>query len=459
MATEYPGTAVPFPQMALPDLRDPVLSGPGHRALEDAVGSYHQFARSLSDAGGAVGALLTASRVAHEGEAAEVSQQALRTLSEPGRTGAEQSQVAARALEDQGSYVARVRADMQAADPGPTLSGRDAVAAAAAIPTVAPGVAAVAVVGYVERQAAREQAAEAANRYQDNTNWNLGAGFQAFPAPGGPNPDASPGAAGTPGGAPAFQIGPAALGTAGGAGTGVGSGAAAGSLPGGGAGGPAAGPVPTFPGMAGAGPGADGPGSGAGGAGVGRGQAGGAAIGGLPTSAGRGPGVATNGAGTGGAAGSGTGSPARTPGIPAGPGPVGSGVALSPQSYRPGTRGGDPGSGILAGLPPLPGNGVISPGDPATGDRRAPAWGSAVPDGPVDRATLDRQAPQPGGPAGRAAGTGQAGMPFMGGVGAGQGSDREHPRPPWLVQDDPEAFWFAGLPAHSDPVITPDADG
>jgi hypothetical protein len=471
MAGEYQGTAVPYPEMALPDLRDPVLSGPGHRALEDAVGSYHQFAQSLSDAGGAIRSVLTTAQMAHEGAAAEAGQRALRTLSEPGEVGAGHSRLAARSLEDQGGYVARVRADMQAADPGPTLSGADAAAVAAVSLPVAPVIAGAAVVGYVQRQVAREQAAEAATRYQDNTNWNLGAGFQAFPAPAGPAPDTSPGAAGAAGGGgvPAFQIGPAgslaATAAAGATGpTGGAGGAAAGVVqpPGGGSGGSPAGLVPTLPGGGAGGAGSARSGSnpaGVGGAGPDRGRAGGAGRGTGATGNG-GPG--TGAAGTGGA--SGTASPTRTSGGPAGSGPVGSGVGLAPQSYRPGAGrgnpgGGDPESAILSGTPPLPGNGLITPRDTPVTDRRTPAWGNAVPDGPVDRAPLDRQAPQSAAPAGRGATAGHSGMPFMGGAGgAGGSSDRGHPRPSWLVQDDPEAFWFSGLPAHCDAVITPDVD-
>ena len=48
----------------------------------------------------------------------------------------------------------------------------------------------------------------------------------------------------------------------------------------------------------------------------------------------------------------------------------------------------------------------------------------------------------------------------MTGTGGGSGAqDREHRRPPWLVQDDPESFWFAGLPPHVDPVIRGEQDG
>lgn len=44
-------------------------------------------------------------------------------------------------------------------------------------------------------------------------------------------------------------------------------------------------------------------------------------------------------------------------------------------------------------------------------------------------------------------------MPFMG-AGAGCGNQNgEHRRPPWLLEDDPQAFWFRGIPHHVEPVI------
>ncbi|MGQ0576305.1 MAG: hypothetical protein ACT4RN_19180 [Pseudonocardia sp.] len=43
-------------------------------------------------------------------------------------------------------------------------------------------------------------------------------------------------------------------------------------------------------------------------------------------------------------------------------------------------------------------------------------------------------------------------MPLAG-AGLGGRDDQEHRRPPWLLQDDPNAIWFAGLPDHCEPVI------
>jgi hypothetical protein len=34
-----------------------------------------------------------------------------------------------------------------------------------------------------------------------------------------------------------------------------------------------------------------------------------------------------------------------------------------------------------------------------------------------------------------------------------RGQDTEHTRPPWLIEDDPEAIWMSGLPPHGPAVI------
>jgi hypothetical protein len=53
-----------------------------------------------------------------------------------------------------------------------------------------------------------------------------------------------------------------------------------------------------------------------------------------------------------------------------------------------------------------------------------------------------------------ARGAGGTGLPFFpGGAGAGQGQNGGHPRPDWLLEDDPQAFWFANLPPHGPAVI------
>ncbi|MGQ0576996.1 MAG: hypothetical protein ACT4RN_22760, partial [Pseudonocardia sp.] len=54
---------------------------------------------------------------------------------------------------------------------------------------------------------------------------------------------------------------------------------------------------------------------------------------------------------------------------------------------------------------------------------------------------------------------GHGGVPMLGGAGAGgQPGDGTHARPPWLLQDDAESIWFAGLPEYCEPVIGSDPD-
>lgn len=88
MAGKYPGTAVPFDRMELPQLRDPVLTGPGHEALNSAITGYHEMAGGLGRVGEAIRSVLNAAREAHDGAAAEATQRALSTLAGPGETGA-----------------------------------------------------------------------------------------------------------------------------------------------------------------------------------------------------------------------------------------------------------------------------------------------------------------------------------------------------------------------------------
>jgi transposase-like protein len=44
-------------------------------------------------------------------------------------------------------------------------------------------------------------------------------------------------------------------------------------------------------------------------------------------------------------------------------------------------------------------------------------------------------------------------MPFMPGTAGARGQGTEHRRPPWLLEDGPEAVWLPGLPPHGPAVI------
>ena len=43
-------------------------------------------------------------------------------------------------------------------------------------------------------------------------------------------------------------------------------------------------------------------------------------------------------------------------------------------------------------------------------------------------------------------------------AGAGRGQESEHTRPSWLLEDDPQAFWFSGIPEHTPGVIGGEGD-
>ena len=106
-------------------------------------------------------------------------------------------------------------------------------------------------------------------------------------------------------------------------------------------------------------------------------------------------------------------------------------VPGQPWSSR--TPGGAGAGGTTGGVT---GRGVDDP-NAGQGTRAAPTTGSAAAATPTGRAS--------------AAGHGAPLMP-MAGAGRGQGGD-EHSRPSWLLEDDPQAFWFAGIPEHGPAVI------
>ncbi len=71
--------------------------------------------------------------------------------------------------------------------------------------------------------------------------------------------------------------------------------------------------------------------------------------------------------------------------------------------------------------------------------------------GPGSAAAATAAGRGPGGPGG------YGGAPMMGAGGAG-GQEQVHTRPWWLLEDDPEAFWFTGIPEYGPPVIGGDGD-
>jgi hypothetical protein len=464
-AGDYPGTQVPFSCWPLAQLRDPVLQGPGAGGIEAAAVVYEQLADKLADASERLRATLRIAQASHEGDAAEASKQHIQRLTVAGDVGAAQARLAAIALLDQAAYHARVRNDMQAvppvADPpppdGPILSAEQ--------------------LHYQQqREEARVLAAEAAERYQSNTNHNLTATFQIFDPPpesgldvsAGPSPRDPGWPSGAVGVAPAGGVNGGAAGSAGGgAGMAPGSGYSAGGAPTPAAGAAAGssgpgfgvGPVPMAPGVSAAG--------GTTRTGVDLGTRGT----GAPFPAGSSSAL-TAGAGTGGGAGQGQSGrppttypaatfpsaggavpPGRSPGAPdraVGAGTAGQGWTSGQPWNSANRRAADTdGSGIW-GAPSHGSAGAPGGGSPGTGVRAGldpDARGSGA------RPTVAGMSGEPASPGGqRGAGMGH-GVPFLPSAATGGSRDHEHPRPPWLLEDDPEAVWLADLPPHTASVI------
>lgn len=415
MDSKYLTTGYQFEGWPLPEIRDPVLGGPGHGSLEAGAAAYRQYAGILHEAAEGVRAALRAAQATHAGSAAAATQYHLNRLAIPGEVGGAQARLAAMALQDQASYHVRARNDMEA------LVETDVPAPLRwFVPEPSPE----------QRETVRRQAVDAVTRYQDNTNHNLAAGFQAFVATPQAQVGLDPGPA-TPapdwGGSPA--IGPADAAAVGAAGSAVGASSGPGSAPGAGH---------EFP-----------P---AGGGGLGPGAAGdattrsGSSAGVAPQVAGTGipvvPQVVPPGAPSAGLAnriGDPSGSsipPAPGPLIPEQFGPTGLGWRDGAHPQLPGPRGEGPegrdraGSGLRR---PEPAERLVRGGPGAV---TGPAHGSG------------------GSRAGAAAGHGA--VPLVPGGAAGSAAQREHKRPAWLVEDDPEAIWLAGLPEHGPPVIGAD---
>ncbi len=429
MAHDYPGTELAFSGWLLRDLRDPVLDGPGSGGVEAAAATYLDLATTLEKAADDLRAVLRAAQGAHHGAAAEASQQHIIQITATGDTGAAQARLAAMALQDQAEFHARARTDMQA------LAGIDDPAKR--LPTVP------AVIYERSEEAARVSAIDAAERYQSNTNHNLSATFQAFQPPQATGIDVSPGAAVQN---PAWPV------------TGAVAGAHGVATP---AAGAAAGLAPLPPGH------------------------GGGHVTGLPGGAGS-PGGSTV--------------PAAASGIaaaaynPTRSGPAGIGGARSEQP-APASVPPAPSASAARGTPPGWTGGMARPqGDPGVPWGGRPAvddplrsgwvpgepWSARVPGLGGDAAAVGRGMPRSAGPDGylpgskppassgssveppasrsqglasRPGDTARGGVPFMPGGAGGRGQDTTHPRPPWLLEDDPEAIWLSGLPPHTAPVI------
>ncbi|MGQ0576955.1 MAG: hypothetical protein ACT4RN_22550 [Pseudonocardia sp.] len=400
MTSYYPGTAVPFDTFpSLAAIRDPMLDGPGHPVVADAAYRFRVVGNLMLGASSTVRDAAIRLRAGYEGVAAEAVQVHLGRMAAIGEVGEAQSQLTHRALADQAEQVARVRREI-AALPDSSIFRYD--------PTVPVGLA-----------GEQQEAVALATTFQANTNHNLENVFAPF------EPAAAP------------AIGPAGADPGGGAGAGVGgfgggaaSTAPAGALPPSPAGGSGpAGAGAALPPVAALPPAATAPPVPPGGAPIPERPVppGGA----LPPGGSLVPG--------GGAGRPGTVPPYGRAGAPVpGPSRVPGGVARPTGGWQPGQpwtgRSAPPGSGGSAG-----GTGV-RPGAPGTGGGvRGPLADPA-------RGAPQTTATSPARP------TGPGGFPMGGGAAAG-GRDDEHARPPWLLQDDPDSIWFAGMPHYVDPVI------
>lgn len=484
MAVYYPTTAVPFGSMQLPDLRDPVLAGMSTvEAAGSAADQYRTLADALEKASEDLRAVMNTSQGAHEGEAAAASRHYVMRLAAVGDLGAAQSRISMDALFDGLSYYTRARDDMQALADTSHL--------------VDPKTNGPVVTSAQQLEEMRLLAVEAARRYESNANWALQRSFQSYE----PEPIAPPGAiGGGPGGGAGLGgvggsgvTGPGGGASAAGAETGVaasesvGPGAGAGSV-GIGAGAGATGGIGAQ-GIPPAGP-AGGAGAGAAGA-AGGGAPGLVGPGGVGSSA-AGPGRSgSGGTGRGGAGAGGIGSGGGRGGAVGGTGGSGPGpAALRPASEDPdvGRHGGRaagagqgryPGLDRAAGARPSSGWVPGTPWSSRPGADGSGAWGSGGgAGGGVGGGYAGRPGEEPHGGQGHRGGTptagpgatggsppgrgpagahGYGGTPMMGAGGAGQQGET-HTRPSWLLEDDPEAFWFRGMPEYGPAVIGGDDD-
>ncbi|MCE0765606.1 hypothetical protein LWC35_22255 [Pseudonocardia kujensis] len=428
MERTYTGTAVAFEGLTLPEIRDPVATGPGPGSMRAAEQALAEVSRKLEDVNAELGALEREYADAHEGEAAEATRMYLRKLGEPGRVGTVMFRLAARALGDQAEYYTVANRELTALRTTETYLGRT---------------------GPYQLDERQQSAAHVANRYQENSNANLASAFQAFTPLTLPTPDTTAVAPATAPGWP--RDGDVAVPTA--------PTATAAAPPGGGA----ATPVPLAP-----------P----------------APVPGDPA---------------------GTVAPAGVaPAVPPAPTPAVGGVRGGPPALRPPSAP-DPGNlaptpvaglnrraGLPVTAPPPPSGdraptrrtpvdlppGVLSPSAPRTAAPRAPERigperigpgrpGTGTPFAgpgesgrtPVPRAGEPVTRPTPGerlrtaDPLGEPARTGQAArtspshLPYVpAGAGAG-GRGEPHPRPDWLVEDDPDGVWLADVPTYGPGVL------
>ena len=426
---KYVGTQIDFDKVPATQTRDSVLASSGMRGIEASGKIMDDVADRLQDVCDQLLALYRNYPSAHEGEAAEATRAYIATLAQPGLEGVVKFRTAAAAFRNQSEYFATVYGEMQAVPEPPEkpwLRGGKGVD--------------------VDSRQSHDLTAQAASKYQANTNDNLANWFQVFDPPTLVAPDAELGPAPVP---------PAWPGTGGAGAVGV-------------AGGLGASPQPTAPAVA--------PDPAAVGGGA-------AAVGGV------GPGAIQPGgqSGQSGPSGPGTGNPSGT----AVPPPVTPLAGSAPTSLAAKSTA-NPGAGRAGALPSgevrtgreLPG--VIAPtvprsalGEPGAGrpgpsersgvlggsrgaDREARGIGGAPDRGQLAERSSARAAAPTEEPAGRGGTNGRSTsshLPFLpGGAGVGRGGEG-HRRPDWLVEDDADSVWLADVPDHGPGVLRAEERG
>ncbi|MFR9805394.1 hypothetical protein ACL02T_24375 [Pseudonocardia sp. RS010] len=432
----YSGTAVAFEGMTLPQIREPVAAGPGPGSMRAAEQALVEVSRTLADINAELEALTRDYAEAHEGEAAEITRLYLRKLGEPGRVGTVMFELAARALADQAEYYTVANRELTALQTTASYLGR----------TGNPH----------QAEERRQSAAHVANRYQENSNANLAGAFPAFAPLDLPTPHSAPVA---PAAAPGWPGGVAAAAPP------VSAASAAAPLPGTAADAPATPPVPVVPAAAKAG-GPAGGGTGAPPPGVGGAEPSGAPRAARSTPPGAGPptswapgAVPTPPAALGaprGAAPADSLRPARTP-----PAPTGDRSALRPAPVElpPGVLGPTAPRSLGQPTPRVLGPGVLG-GTAARPFSAAKSGRTAVPGGPEpgprgvtgERVRVGEPWTEPA-RGGSVARTPSSHLPYLpAGVGGGRRGE-PHPRPDWLVEDDPDGVWLVDVPEYGPGVL------
>lgn len=412
MPVEYPTESVPFSAATCMSAFQ-LLRGPGPNAVGAGIDVLVALDQDLRSALDGLRAARNQLAGTHRGIASEAAATALRSLEAAAQSGTAETARAFIALDHQIEYIRTARTKIEAI-PQPTLPPPGGTGPS---PDVFEG----------QLTAANLAADEVGEQFRGSANMNFGSMFASFEPPaadtgGERGGDATDSDGGGIGGS--------------GIGSGIGGGAAlppAGGVPGGGGAGSPVSPGPVVPGPA------DPPTSGTGpayGPAPGTGTRGGL---GRPTGPGTPPATVP--------------APRPAPTVPRTPLPSTPDPNRATLPSDTGWQPGRPWTARTSAAPPRTGSSFRTGPAPGTGGRPA-APTEPYPGRPVGPSPHGGPAayngPPSAGPSPRAGG---AGVPFLPATAGGGNRDTEHQRPPWLLQDDPESIWFAGLPSYVDPVI------